>query len=450
MTITQAITELLGHDKRVAIPRFGTLTSHTEQAKVNVVTNHFTPPCSKITFAPDNDLQDDTLAAYLSKKSNISIEEAAAEVNEFADTCNRDLKNLNKVVFGDLGTLTLKYDGSHEFELDEAHNFNDDAFGLPQYHQSPIIRIDRDNDHSDDDKIRKTRNGHDEDATVSTATGAVVEGKEPVQNDTAANEADTNNDSDTEPNKTPETTESEDESAPKTESETTESVSKPEAEEDEEEKKHPVWPWILLLLLILCAGFVALTYFELIPNYIPQIIKPKNKAGIAIGGEPRPYYHYEYTELEDTTTFMLPFPEAMTRYNDSIQRIADSLNAASTDTIAEATIDTPAITSAAETTTEVTATPTGNAKTEPTPVAEAKTPSEQYLIVCGCFSVEENAEKRATQLRDSGYPNAFAKKRGSMWNVYYDKYTDKQEAKQALDEIRANVNPKAWLLETKK
>lgn len=60
--------------------------------------------------------------------------------------------------------------------------------------------------------------------------------------------------------------------------------------------------------------------------------------------------------------------------------------------------------------------------------------------------MEENAQKKANALHESGFPNAFYKKRGSMWNVYYDGYVDKQDAKAALDEIRSTVNPKAWLL----
>lgn len=425
MTIIQAITELLQRDKRVVIPRLGILKSDTEPAKINVVTNHFTPPSSKILFSPENNQQDDTLALYLAEKNNISNDEALNEINEFADSCNRDLKNLSKANFGELGKLVWKYDGSYEFEMNESLNFNDDAFGLPDFRQSPIFRSETKIETTANTDIdNNTDNG--EDNNVSTTTTTVVEKTETSQNDTDDNNTIENGNDNDENQQQP---------------------------EPEEKKKHRVWPWILLLLLLLlCAGFVALTYFELIPNYIPQIIKPKNKVQVVIGGESRPYYHYEYTEPEDTTAFPLPYPDAMIKYNDSIQHIADSIaeyamTIDSTETPNQ--IETEPVQPEIEPEKPVIEPEKPVIEPEKTEVEPAQT-GPKYLIVCGCFSVEENAQKKVNQLLESGYPNAFYKKRGSMWNAYYDTYSDKQEAKQALDEIRATVNAKAWLLETKK
>lgn len=457
MTITQAIAELLKRDRIVAIPYFGTLTSTSLPAKINIVTNHFTPPCSKIEFVADNTLLDDKLAKHLSKTNDISIEEAESQINDFVRECNNEFQNYNKIHFEDLGRLARKYDGSYEFELNDDINMNDDAFGLPEFYQNPILRnevktvTDDGNDNDDDNDndwiagdsrvsgqavTQSDNTDDDKQVPVSTTTATIADKTEPLPNNTDEKNIEGNDINNIEPEKSG-----------------SESKSNPEPKEPK--KKHSIWPWILLLLLLLlCAGFVALTYFELIPNYIPQIIKPKNDTPYVIGGEPRPYYHFEYTEPEDTTTYLLPYPEAMTRYNDSIQRIADSIAmeaeniSIDTTTQVETTLTTDTTPNIDNSTVE-----TSEPKKEPVvaePVVEPTKPEPKYLIVCGCFSVEENAEKRASQLRDSGYSNAFAKKRGSMWNVYYDKYSDKQEAKQALDEIRTSTNPKAWLLETKK
>lgn len=437
MTITQAITELLKHDKSIIIPCFGTLSSTSLPAKVNIVTNHFTPPCSKIEFVADDTIQDDTLANYLSENEKISDEEARQLIKDFVSHCKSEFNNYNKVNLEDLGKLARKYDGSYEFELNDTINLNDDAFGLPEFYQNPILRnevkpmTDGDNDTDND-------NDHDNDkqVPVSTTTAPVVDKTEPLPNNTDEKNIEGNDINNIEPEKS-------------------DSESKSNPEPEEPEKKHSIWPWILLLLLLLmCAGFVALTYFELIPNYIPQIIKPKNKVQVVIGGEPRAYYHFEYTEPEDTTSFLLPYPEVMMKYNDSIQRIADSIAmeteniATDTTTQAEITPPTDTVPSIDNNTVEKPEPKEEPVVTEPT--VEPVQTGPKYLIVCGCFSVEENAQKKVNQLLESGYPNAFYKKRGSMWNAYYDTYSDKQEAKQALDEIRATINAKAWLLETKK
>ena len=460
MTITQAIAELLKRDKSVAIPYFGTLTSTSLPAKINVVTNHFTPPCSKIDFVADNTLHDDKLAKHLSKTNDISIEEADRQISDFVRECNTEFQNYNKIYFEDLGRLARKYDGSYEFELNDNINLNDDAFGLPDFYQYPILRnevkpvSDNDTDYNKDNDLDKDK---DNDLDQKDDND-LNEDHDQKEGETAENETITPLYQDKQPkdeeekkedvvSTTNEKTETEqyDITNDKTDTEST----KPE------EKKRRKWPWILLLLLLLmCAGFVALTYFELIPNYIPQIIKPENKVQVVIGGEPRAYYHFEYTEPEDTTSFLLPYPEVMMKYNDSIQRIADSIAmeteniVTDTTTQAEITPPTDTVPSIDNNTVEKPEPKEEPVVTEPT--VEPVQTGPKYLIVCGCFSVEENAQKKVNQLLESGYPNAFYKKRGSMWNAYYDTYSDKQEAKQALDEIRATVNAKAWLLETKK
>ncbi len=446
MTITQSIAELLKRDNSVVIPLFGTLKSIPNPAKISVITNHFAPPSSKIEFIADNTIQDEILANYISENGDISIQEAKQQITDFINNCKSEFNNYNKIHFEGLGKLARKYDGTFEFELDDNINLNDDAFGLPDFHQNPILRVEpslsKDDDtdkHNNDidtinDNNRNADSDTDEHTPISTTAATVVDKvdkTEPLQSDTDEKNINENKNNNTE---------------------STESKSESESniEPEKQEKKRRIWPWILLLLLILCAGFAALTYFELIPNYIPQIIKPKNDTPYVIGGEPRPYYHFEYTEPEDTTTYLLPYPEAMTRYNDSIQRIADSIAmeaeniAIDATTQVETTLTTDTTPSIDNSTVE-----TPEPKKEPVvtePVVEPTNPEPKHFIVCGCFSMEENAQKKANALHESGFPNAFYKKRGSMWNVYYDGYVDKQEAKSALDEIRSTVNPKAWLL----
>ncbi len=402
MTIIQSITELLSLNKSVAIPRLGTLTTNDIPAKINLVTNHFSPPSSRIDFVLDRTLQDETLEQHLAKSNNTSPDEARQQIIDFANNCNTELQDNGRTMFEGLGTLSHKYDGSYEFELNESVNFNKDAFGLPDFHQNPILR----NECPSETKPQETQAEIAPEVTESPKTKQTEEEK--TDNTYNSNETETT------------------------------------------KKKRRIWPWLLLLLIAISA-FILLTYLRLIPNYIPQIIKTEEPINIVTGGEPRPNYHYEYEEPADTTTYPLPYPEAQAKFNDSIQHVVDSM-AMETAKIA---IDTTLQAEVATTTPDTTKADSNaideqkEAKAITEPIVEPQKAGTKHHIVCGCFSVEENAQKKVNMLHENGFTNAFYKKHGTMWNVYYDSYDDKQEAKQALDEIRATVNPKAWLLTRK-
>ena len=67
-------------------------------------------------------------------------------------------------------------------------------------------------------------------------------------------------------------------------------------------------------------------------------------------------------------------------------------------------------------------------------------------IIAGCFAVEENAVKLTNILKEKGYAGALYEKRSNMWYVSFGRYATDEEAAEALREIRANTEYKAWIL----
>ena len=79
----------------------------------------------------------------------------------------------------------------------------------------------------------------------------------------------------------------------------------------------------------------------------------------------------------------------------------------------------------------------------------APSPTSKYFIVGGFFSEKQNATNLAKSLFEQGYVEAFIYPAGSKYYTCYGHYETKEEAKQALEEVKAG-NPKAWLYERKR
>ena len=73
--------------------------------------------------------------------------------------------------------------------------------------------------------------------------------------------------------------------------------------------------------------------------------------------------------------------------------------------------------------------------------------NERYHIIGGCFALPGNADRKLAQLRSNGYPARRLRKRGDLHPVAFGSYATRAEALQALDQVRANGEGSAWLLE---
>ncbi|QDO93113.1 SPOR domain-containing protein [Formosa sediminum] len=74
-------------------------------------------------------------------------------------------------------------------------------------------------------------------------------------------------------------------------------------------------------------------------------------------------------------------------------------------------------------------------------------PVGSYHIIAGAFRVEENCDKVISNLKADGFN---ARKIGvnkyGLHQVVYDSYANREDAFKALNEIRNNYNPDAWVL----
>ena len=70
---------------------------------------------------------------------------------------------------------------------------------------------------------------------------------------------------------------------------------------------------------------------------------------------------------------------------------------------------------------------------------------ELYFIVAGCFQDESNADGLVQKLRRKGFDAGVFGKKGKLHMVCYGSYTNKSAAKSALQNIKSDENPGAWL-----
>ncbi|GGH38093.1 sporulation protein [Mangrovimonas yunxiaonensis] len=71
----------------------------------------------------------------------------------------------------------------------------------------------------------------------------------------------------------------------------------------------------------------------------------------------------------------------------------------------------------------------------------------KYHIIAGAFRVEENSDKKVSELKALGYPaRKIGQNRYGLHEVVYASYQDRLEALNALREVKNNHNTAAWLL----
>lgn len=96
--------------------------------------------------------------------------------------------------------------------------------------------------------------------------------------------------------------------------------------------------------------------------------------------------------------------------------------------------------------TGTTATPQATPQPSPTPQATAL-PTEPFRISVGSFSVAENAERRAAEFRNAGFP-VFIAPQGNLSLVLVGPYTTRTEAEQARNSIvSAGLESDPWIVE---
>lgn len=76
---------------------------------------------------------------------------------------------------------------------------------------------------------------------------------------------------------------------------------------------------------------------------------------------------------------------------------------------------------------------------------ESKMNAKGWYIVGGAFAEKSNAEKMVNKLKSKGYASFIFQKNGVLNMVCYEHYTDENQARQALTQIKLESSPAAWL-----
>ncbi len=83
-------------------------------------------------------------------------------------------------------------------------------------------------------------------------------------------------------------------------------------------------------------------------------------------------------------------------------------------------------------------------------VTKTKKPGKRHHIIAGAFRIQENADKKVSQLRQKGYQAEYlGVNQYGLHQVTYGSYEDPQEALQFLKQIRQTESADAWLLSRK-
>jgi nucleoid DNA-binding protein len=82
---------------------------------------------------------------------------------------------------------------------------------------------------------------------------------------------------------------------------------------------------------------------------------------------------------------------------------------------------------------------------QPEPEPMPTIPNKEYHVVAGCFMYESNADNYVDRLQDLGYPAEKFGMVAGLHGVSFMSFDDRREAIQKMREIKANVEPNAWV-----
>jgi len=139
MKIGYYIGALLYQHDCVVIPGFGGFIANYMPASIHPVQNTFTPPARQIIFNVDLLHNDGLLANHISLVEGITFNQAVNRIAEEIVSLNKELKAGKTVTMDGFGSLRSNQEHNIVFTPKPAHNYLEDAYGLPVF-VSPAIR----------------------------------------------------------------------------------------------------------------------------------------------------------------------------------------------------------------------------------------------------------------------------------------------------------------------
>jgi hypothetical protein len=137
--IASHISEMLYDHDTVIIPELGGIIAKYQPAVTDHVQGQIHPPSKKLTFNENLSINDGLLVEYIKQKNNISLKKSVDLVSLFVLQTKEKLNNKEIVILPQIGRLYKDYENNLRF-LQDATNFNTNAFGLPTLQFYPVLR----------------------------------------------------------------------------------------------------------------------------------------------------------------------------------------------------------------------------------------------------------------------------------------------------------------------
>ncbi len=143
MDLAKHISDLLFKTDRVVVPGLGVFSTKYIPAQLHTAKQTFQPPSMEILFT--SAIKDDNglLIRHIAEKEGIKEEIAKEEMVNYVNQYNANLTEGKKLKFINIGTLSLKSDGTYVFKADKTMNYLGDAFGMKEINEPEIIRTEK-------------------------------------------------------------------------------------------------------------------------------------------------------------------------------------------------------------------------------------------------------------------------------------------------------------------
>ena len=133
MQLSLYISDLLFEHDCVTVPGFGSFLANYKSAHYDLSQDKFSPPFKQISFNSQIKDNDGTLAKYVSKKLEITFDEAVKEIHQIVLSWSIKVKT-ETIILKNLGEIYFSSDDKMVFVPDNSVNHLKDSFGL-----SPIF-----------------------------------------------------------------------------------------------------------------------------------------------------------------------------------------------------------------------------------------------------------------------------------------------------------------------
>jgi hypothetical protein len=140
MQVENYIQELLFEHNCVVIPDFGGFITEVKAVEIHPITHRFTPPAKRIAFNEQLKVNDGLLAATISRKEAVTMEEAYELIKKFVTTIREELRTNRNYIFQEIGKLFYNVENKLEFEPDIRINYLEESFGFQELFFKPIDR----------------------------------------------------------------------------------------------------------------------------------------------------------------------------------------------------------------------------------------------------------------------------------------------------------------------